>query len=71
MSHPIYDELAAKYRYDTVTGWTFEDGPCGHSPPACYECGCQRPWANAWEALCWAVPPCSIWEPVDFIDTSE
>lgn len=52
--HPLFDELATKYRYGTLTGWAFEDGACplGHRNNEEQWCDCPRPWSDAWEALC-------------------
>jgi hypothetical protein len=58
---PSFDELAAEFHYDTLTGWAFEDGPCRVNHPWISDagekwewCDCPRPWSDAWERLCYA-----------------
>jgi hypothetical protein len=52
LDNSIFTELATKYRYDSIIGWAFEDGPCGqHRNSEDEWCDCPRPWSDAWNAL--------------------
>lgn len=70
--HPLFDQLAATYQFDTLLGWAFEDGPCycygfsrsGYDDMGDYICDCSRPWSEAWDELCGALVPHG-WDPTE------